>query len=165
MSWWAVLLVCLASVIPLFFVWATLHELSHAAVVSFFIRVKKFTFCLYPHKRNGQLVFAYVSWEPEEEQVTWEQFAWVLFAPRWLNLLACIAFPFMFLIPGDWKVLWGIFWFGGLLDFANGSIGVGHMSDMATYASVWDISPWVFRVVGFSLIFASIISGFFLLFS
>lgn len=60
MIWW----LPIAAALPVFFLWSTVHEMSHAIAV--LVRGGEVTeFKPYPHMRDGKLVFGYCQYEGE----------------------------------------------------------------------------------------------------
>ena len=146
----------------LFLVWTILHEFSHAYFAKRYAPIEKFVFYLYPHKHDGKFYWARVQWFYKKDvkiNITPNQMALIYFAPRWADLLACGMFCLTGLLTGPFQWLWAVIWFGGILDLANGSLGLRKHSDLKGYSYHWNINPWVFRIGGFVLCAISLFIG------
>ena len=166
MTWWMVALFLLVSALPLFFMWATLHELAHWLTVKAFVPLRETKFTLYPHWSKdtwgtdlGTFYWARVQWWYKDKPLTENQMAWSLFAPRWLDLLAVLLFPLAVLFGGWAGISWMTLWGGGLIDLLVGSIDRGSQHDMRRYSTLWGINPWIFRIGGPLLVLTSFIAG------
>lgn len=159
MEWWHAGLFLLGSAIPVFFLWNTLHELSHFLVLKIYLRSASAEFTLWPHKNEGKFYWGRVRYFYNGLPPTPPQQAWVSFAPRWLNMLALLCFPLGTLF-GPWGALvWMTIWGGGIIDGLVGSMGINDHSDMPRYAKIWKIERWAFRVAGWSLGISSFTTG------
>ena len=137
-----------------FFVWAAVHELSHAVVARWKLGARDFQFKLYPHWTvEGRFVFASVHWIPERNGLE----VGVLLAPRVPDLLAVALFPLT--APVDflewWQVALGCLAGGGLVDLFVGSLGISPLSDMRLAVREAKTNPNVLRVPGMVLVAVS----------
>ena len=160
MAWWVWLIFALC-VPVVWFLWTVLHEVSHVAMARAFRKLERVKFWLWPHfDENNNFYFARVKfwWREGGPLNKWEMAA-MKFAPRIMNLVAAICFPFLasFGLPG--MLFWGLFWGAGLVDFIVGSLGIRPQSDLRTGAEALGVNPMVFRVVGFFIILVSIMWG------
>lgn len=139
--------------------WTLLHEASHVFVASLMAPVKRVSWKLYPHRDvSGNLYFAKVDWawsKLPESSKRWR--AMLYLAPRVMNVVASIAFPFSFIFSSPWSYAWLIFWGGGLVDFFIGSIGRSNVSDLQRASNLLSLSPWVIRILGLSVVLSSLI--------
>jgi hypothetical protein len=136
--------------------WTVIHEVSHIAAASMVGKISEPKIIPYPHftKRDGKknFYFARATWRWEDGYPSDKKRAFVSLAPRIPNLLACI------LLIGDMVFLSSnlllIFCIGGLVDLAIGSIGYREKSDLRRAATRLNVSPWIFRVVGWVIVLA-----------
>lgn len=159
MTWLAWLLLPLC-VVASWFLWTALHELSHVVAARAFRKLTKVRFFLWPHMHEGDFYFARVQFWWEEggplkpsEEVTMK------LAPRLLNIVAAIAFPFVALFSWPWNFAWAIGWGAGLIDFFVGSLGISPFSDLRMSAERLRIDPNVIRIIGLTIILVSVILG------
>ena len=120
-----------------YFVWAYIHEYAHLLTAKKLVGVKSYKMRIYPHKhpRLG-FVFASVSYEYEKEAITLDQRAWISFAPRILDAIALIVFPF----TSELDLFWVILVAGGLVDTIRGSFIFSPTSDIKRYCDAWGLS-------------------------
>jgi hypothetical protein len=120
-----------------YFVWAYIHEYAHLLTAKKLVGVKSYKMRIYPHKhpRLG-FVFASVSYEYEKEAITLDQRAWISFAPRILDAIALIVFPF----TSELDLFWIILVAGGLVDTIRGSFIFSPTSDIKRYCDAWGLS-------------------------
>lgn len=118
-----------------YFLWAYLHEYAHLFVAKSITEVKSYTMRLYPHNhpRLG-FVWASVSYEIEKTLTPQEQ-AKVCFAPRILDAIALLLFPF----TADLDLFWVVVVGGGLVDTIRGSFVFSPTSDIKRYCEGWGL--------------------------
>lgn len=151
----------LVLIIPCFFLWSAIHELSHLVVAKlqrdYVVRP---SFKLYPHidEVSQEFRWASISWEyPRDPKLSGKEFAAIMLAPRVLGLIAAIALPFACLLPELWMISsWLTIWGCGLIDLAYGSIGFSANSDLRVAALNLNISPWILRIAGWSVAIVSV---------
>ena len=156
--WWLTLIGAAAG-IPLFFLWAAVHELLHIGVLHLCVPVDRWSIKVYPHFHRGSFRFAAASWTAhypagleERRRMEWR----VSLAPRLANIVAAVAFPLSPLFATEWVgFAWAIFWGSNLLDLAWGSIGHAESSDLRKASVALDWNPLVLRTLGFSLFIVS----------
>lgn len=112
---------------------------------------------------EGNWYWARMRWTYQLPEYTPKERFWVKIAPRVPNLIAAICFALLSLMPMPFAIFWGIFWGAGLVDFAVGSIGSSSSSDLQGASRALDISPWILRMTGFSIIVLSALLGLLLL--
>lgn len=115
-----------------YLIWSYLHEYAHISMAEYCVGVREYSLKLYPHKHPKLgFVFASASYTLEREPSDYED-ALISFAPRYLNALAVLFFPFcsesLFL-----SVLVG----GGLVDLIRGSFIFCATSDIKRYCEGW----------------------------
>jgi len=144
---------CVVAVVAAFFLWASLHELSHYIAIKRYRSNAKGEFFLYPHRHEGRFLWARVSWEFEGVELSPTELAWVSFAPRWPDLVGVIGTTVLALALGwSWWALWLVILLGGsFFDLLIGSLGVNAESDLQRASRGWGISPWALRVPGLTL--------------
>jgi len=142
------------------FLWTVFHEASHAVAAKALLKARDFQFKLYPHmSRDNGFFFASASWTVLSTSRTDKKEAMVLLAPRVMNLVAVIAFPFLLLFSGPVAVAWAIFWGAGLVDLFVGSLGISKASDIRRAGKLLNFNPNVIRILGFAAIIASIFAS------
>lgn len=147
-----ILLTILLTVVPSYFLWTILHEVSHFLMYASFRKILRSSFKLYPHVVPGK-GFVWASVEVEYKGVlnSTEEIA-VSLAPRILGFLALCLLPLASLFPFVWlQVGWVVFWGAGLVDFVVGSIGSSEESDLKKASKELGWNPWVLRILGWSL--------------
>lgn len=146
--------------LPLFFLWAALHEVMHYLAASSVREVDRVHFKLYPHTDPvAGFRFASVSWYQRGPPLEGRAEAWVYLAPRVPDLVGALLFPLAALFPGWWAYIWALVWLGGLIDGAWGSIGYTPHSDLRRGAQGLGISPWWLRIAGWALFTSSAALG------
>lgn len=149
-----------SELIIVWFLWTLLHEMSHAVFAKILLKAKDFKFKLFPHiNENKKFLFASVSWIPLEETRTDTKEAIVLLAPRLMNLVAAIAFPFLLLFPMPFAMAWAILWGAGLVDLFVGSLGISSESDIRRAGKLLNFNSNVIRILGLATILASIFAS------
>ncbi len=120
-----------------YFLWAYMHEYAHLLTAKRLVGVKSYTMRIYPHKhpRLG-FVFASVSYESLRQSMTLDERAWISFAPRFVDALALIIFPYTYDLDIFWIILVG----GGLVDTIRGSFIFSPTSDIKRYCDAWGLS-------------------------
>lgn len=138
-----------------FFLWTTIHELSHIAAVKMTCGASIWRIWPYPHVNKGSFYWARAMWWPLR-QVNSEEQIWISLAPRIPDVIAALLFP-LFLALHWWipAIIAG----AGLVDLFTGSLGIRDHSDLRRAARAWKLSPWVLRVAGMAVIIASVITG------
>ena len=147
-----ILVLCLA--IPTYFLWATIHELSHVIVYHFMCKVHSWSIKPYPHKYRGSIRFAgYSVWcdSLPDKYVQWKY----ALAPRVMNVLACLLLlPLTVILTGWIQVVCIVLCAGGVLDLIVGSLGIRRYSDLQIASDSLDLPYNVLRVTG--LVYASV---------
>lgn len=148
----SMILAILVTLIISYFFWAFVHEGSHVVAASLTSGIQWFKIMLFPHKYKGTFRFAGCEYLPKRE-MTKEEYGFVSFAPRIPDLIAAIALPMAgFFDFGVYYAMWITFWTCGLVDFFIGSLGISKYSDLRRASACFNISPWILRVFGFSVI-------------
>lgn len=136
--------------------WTLIHEASHIAAASLVGKISDPKIIPYPHftKKDGKknFYFARASWRWEDGYPTDKKRAFVSLAPRIVNLLACVLLILDLAFFSSNLLL--IFCLGGLVDLAVGSIGLREKSDLRRASSRLKVSPWIFRIIGWVIVFA-----------
>ena len=148
-------------VIPAFFLWTSIHELSHLAAAKLLVGADLEEMKLYPHVDPvAGFRWGSVQWRWKGRPPTDKAWAGIMFAPRLPNLAAALGFPFVGLLPvtGTLFVALCVFVGAGLVDLGNGSMGMGKYSDLRRGAGYLKKSPWLFRIAGFSAIAVSVLA-------
>lgn len=156
MEWYEVL----AELVLVWSLWVVVHEASHALAAKLLMKAQDFHFKMYPHiTEEKKFLFASVSYLVPVTARTEKKEALVLLAPRVMNLVAAIAFPFLLLFPMPMAMFWGILWGAGLIDLFVGSLGISSVSDLRKAAKLLKFNPTLIRVFGFTVILASIFAS------
>lgn len=144
----------------IFLIWAAIHELSHYIVAKKYLNITNVSFFLYPHNDEKLgFVWAKVKWKADRAPTEYEM-AHICFAPRIPDFIAVFMFLLWPLMPTNTLMLiWAAFWIGGLIDLFVGSLGIGQYTDLRRVSNGWDIEPWIFRALGMSAIFCSLIGS------
>jgi hypothetical protein len=142
-----------------FFLWATIHELSHAVAARWKLGAREFQFKLYPHfLENGRFVFASVAWQLPGQSQGLPGRPGVCLAPRVLDLLGVVLFPLS--APVDFlewhQIALAALAAGGVVDLFVGSIGWSPDSDLRQAAKLAGAEPNVLRVPGLMLVVVSV---------
>lgn len=158
---WALIIISALISYPL---WTFLHEASHVLVASQMAPLKWVRWWLYPHRdEDGNFFFAKVQWlwdsQPKDDKWQW---AALYSAPRVMNSVASLVFPFSFLFESPWCFIWMIVWGAGLIDFSVGSVGLREYSDLCRTATALELNPWVLRAAGLTSVALSAALGLFL---
>jgi len=141
----------LLAIIPLFILWAFIHEMSHFLMMKRFVTVSWWKMKLYPHISEYGFRWAAIECRIEQE-LSEKQKVMVALAPRIPDIIALCLFPLAYIMPGWWSIVWLSLCGAGIVDFAVGSIGYSKHSDLRKASTLLDISPWWLRIFGFSLI-------------
>ena len=146
--------IAIVLVVPAFFLWSAIHELSHYLMARAFRRVTWVSFKIYPHTHQiTGFRWASVVWNYEGPDITSREQAAISSAPRIPDLLASIALPIgAWFIEGTWLGVWLVLLGGGLVDLAVGSIGANKYTDLQRCAVGIGVSPWLLRVIGWSVV-------------
>lgn len=161
---WYIWLLWILEIPFVWFLWTILHEASHVIAAKSVTDLSDVKWWLYPHRDEaGNFYFAKVQWNWDASKVSDTENAAVYLAPRLMNIVAAIAFPFAFLLPLAWMIAWIIFWGAGLVDFIVGSMGQSEYSDLRLAAKHMKINPNILRGTGYAIISTSIILGFVLI--
>lgn len=152
-------LVAALLIVPSFFVWSAVHELSHYVAARCLRKISSASFKLYPHvEEDGHFAFASVSWKyaSYDQTLSPAEDAAVSVAPRVPNLLAVILAPMACLMPEPWlAAAWAVLVGAGLVDLAFGSIGTTSASDLQRFVRGGGHNVWVVRIVGWLLAISS----------
>ena len=144
------------AIVPCFFLWAALHELSHYAALKRYRPNATASFKLYPHREYDRFFWARINWEFDGEDITDRELAWVSLAPRVPDLIGALAAPVIaWLVPWPWALPLVVVAAGSLVDLATGSIGRDPESDLKRAARGLETSVWAFRVPGWLLVLGS----------
>lgn len=73
-----------------------------------------------------------------------------------MNLVAAAMFPFSSFFPGQWSMVWLVFWGCGLVDLFVGSLGISPVSDLRRASESLGTNPWVLRIVGMVILLTSL---------
>lgn len=150
----------LSELVVVWFLWTFLHELSHAVFAKVLLKAKDFKYKLFPHiDENKKFLFASVSWMATEENKNDTKEAIVLLAPKVMNVVAAIAFPFLLLLPMPFAMAWAILWGAGLVDLFVGSLGISSESDIRRAGKLLNFNSNVIRILGLTTILASIFAS------
>ena len=153
LAWWH--LWFLPLVVPLFFLWVVVHEVSHWALAKLLIGIESVRFKFYPNRgSSGKLRAASVRFKLSRPARPWERAVYSL-APRGPDLIACVALPFGWILGSPWAVIWSLAWGAGLVDLWTGSVGIGERSDLRHAADAVGWNYWSLRVPGFLCIAVS----------
>jgi len=144
-------MIAAAAIVPAFFAWAAIHELSHALCARLWQDAHSFRFRLYPHRKGRRFLWASVTYNIVAVAEEWQLAAKKL-APRLPDVCAAIALPWCAGAPLWVSVLVG----GGVVDLAVGSIGRSERSDLWTASWLMGINPWWLRAGGFAVALASV---------
>jgi len=144
----------LISVVPLFIIWASIHEFSHLLAVKKFVEVVWWKMKLYPHMSEYGFRWASVEYKHTDPLTTGQQIM-VSLAPRLPDTIAAILFPICAVLPEWWAWIWLLLWGAGIVDLFVGSVGYSENSDLRKAAKNLDVSPWLLRLYGFGLILVS----------
>ena len=152
--------ILLLILIPSYFAWTAIHELSHLAMFRSFRKLVGVDIKLYPHKdKLGYFVWSSVYAVPLGAPITANEDAAIKLAPRIPGFIALILFAISGVITNSILLpIWLGFWGCGVFDFIYGSIGVTSESDLQSASRDLSISPWILRCSGIGLGLASIIS-------
>lgn len=139
-----------------FFVWAAIHELSHARAARK-LGATGFRFKLYPHLSGGRLVFACVSYTlPAGVLDT----VGVHLAPRVPDLVASLLFPLTgfqnYLEWSGWQTALAVLAAGGVVDLLVGSLGLSASSDLRRAAVRAEAPPNALRIPGLLMVGLSV---------
>lgn len=115
-----------------YFLWACLHEYAHILAAKYTAGISEHSVRIYPHKhpRLG-FVFASASYKPKRAP-TDSEYALISFAPRFLNAVAVLIFPFC-----TQSLFLSIIVGGGLVDLVRGSFIFSPTSDIKRYCEGW----------------------------
>lgn len=156
MEWYEVL----AELVLVWSLWVIIHETSHALAAKLLMKAQDFHFKLYPHiTEEKKFLFASVSYMVSTTVRTDTKEAIVLLAPRLMNLVAAIAFPFLLLFPMPFAMAWAILWGAGLVDLFVGSLGISSESDIRRAGKLLNFNSNVIRILGLATILASIFAS------
>lgn len=158
------LIMILFGVTPCFFLWAFIHEMAHVLTAMWLVGVKTWKIHLLPQRNEYGFTFAHCKWTWESPPTNLES-GLISIAPRVPNIIACFAFMFFSFFSFPFNYLWFLIWGSGLIDMIWGSWGISETSDLRKASKYLGISPWTFRILGFSCIFISVIAGFSLMFA
>jgi hypothetical protein len=123
--------------------------------------VKSWKIKPYPDFHEGTIRFGSISLVYGENRPTNADLSQIYLAPRYPDLLACLALTIgCAIIPLNiWLILWCCFWGCGIIDLLIGSLGFTPSCDLRKASRVLDINPWFLRVVGFFPMIVSIIAS------
>lgn len=154
MWWWLLLIPALPAT---FFLWAAIHEGAHLLAARIAAPISSASMRLWPYRTDDG------SWRWAESRWNWrdvpslQAIGWVMLAPRLPNALGGMLLPGAATLPETWMVVvWTVVWAGGVADLAVGSMGIGANSDLRRAAIALDLSPWVMRIGGWTLVLISI---------
>jgi hypothetical protein len=149
-------LLCGLLVLATFFVWVTIHEYSHLFMLKKLVGVRQYSMKLYPHRENGKFYWGYIYYVADAPVEGKNQF-FVSMAPRVPGAVALVAFPFLYNHAPLWLAILAA---GGVVDWVNGFIGYSPHSDLQKACAAGKVAPWVLRVVGYLLAYASVANAF-----
>lgn len=145
-----------------FFLWTTIHELAHLLVAKALVNAELLSMKVWPHvDEKAGFRWGAVRWQWTDRQPTDNEHALILFAPRLPGLLAAVGFPLTALAQGHAAMVLAILVGAGLVDLANGSLGISEHSDLKRGAAKLQQSPWLFRSLGFLVVLSSVAAWFF----
>ena len=143
--------------VPLFFVWALIHEFSHLIVAKRVGYVKSWHMKLWPHITNGTFRWAAVYYVLYR-RLSPHNNVRIAMAPRVPDLIAATALPFAGCFNDPHAItIWLSIWGAGVINFIVGSLGISAQSDLRQAARGLLINAWELRVVAFMLIIPSVI--------
>ncbi len=150
------IIIALLLVIPCFFLWSAIHEFSHYLVARSLRKITEIKFKIYPHEDpNFGFVWASFSWNFEGAPLTDKELAMVSVAPRFMDAIAGLLFPFFVFFGPIWFVVFG----SGLVDLAAGSFGGHNESDLMRTARGFNVSPLILKICGWTLFGLSILTS------
>lgn len=157
MSPW--LLLHLLYLAPLaYLLWAFVHEYSHVWTADRLVGVVHYTIDLRPRRVNGGFQWAHTRYYMIRPPKKWERVA-ILCAPRLPSFLACVLLPVGVALGlhGYMLLLWLVLMGGGVVDMITNSIAISTHSDLMRAAKTLGRSVWWFRLLGFSMVLASVV--------
>lgn len=144
-----------------FFLWASIHEVTHFLAVKHFRPNATGKFKLYPHrvKSSGRFVFAFASWEYTGKVLTNKENGWIYLAPRIPSLVGIIITILIsiFLSAGTLSYILLILTGGSAVDMFINSLGINERSDIQIVSRAWEIPVSIFRIVGLTISFIPIL--------
>jgi len=151
-AWYLVLLV------PVYFVWVFLHEGSHVVGLKVSgIGLESWKIKILPYRSvDGSYRFAGYTYKAKRKPNAGETVL-IKLAPRLMNLVAVVLFPFGMFFSGVWSIVWFVVWGCGLIDLLVGSVGYSKSSDLVVASRAMELSPWVLRIVGFVLLLVTVL--------
>jgi hypothetical protein len=150
--------VAAVAVVPTFLLWAYLHELLHVVMADHQVGVKFWSINVIPHRYKTGWRWASASMSYHRQPQGREQ-AWIMLAPRLVNILPALAFPFFSYMPVEVWPSWIVVFGGGLIDLWVGSWASKPFSDLQKAAAVLEVSPWWLRAAGWLVLLASVSSA------
>lgn len=150
----AIIAVCAGLAILSFFLWATIHELSHLLMAKVLVGATLVDLKVWPHTYNGTFYWASIRYDRKREPTRLED-ALIHLAPRIPGAAAAVAFPFTALLPSSWCWFVGVVVGASLFDIGNGSVAWSDGSDGKRAAEALRISAWWIRVVGWVAVITS----------
>jgi len=134
-----------------YFAWAAIHELCHFGMAKKLLGAKLVSMKLYPHMSPEGWRWAGVAFSYRMAMTAHRQ-ARISLAPRLADFAAVVFLPIgCIVLTGTAFWAWSIFWGGGIVDLANGSLGITKHSDLQRSGG----NPWLLRSVGWSLVLGS----------
>lgn len=150
----AVIGICAGLALVAFFLWATIHELSHLVAAKLFVDAELTCLKVWPHVHNGVFYWASIRYHRNREATRTEE-TLINLAPRVPGAAAAVAFPFTALLPSPWCWFVGVLVGAALVDIAVGSIGYNVGSDARRAAAEMRISVWWVRIIGWTAVLTS----------
>lgn len=146
----ALVAICAALGIGSFFLWATIHELSHLVAAKLAADATLIEIKVWPHFHNDNFYWASIRYERHREASRAGD-AFIHLAPRIPDLIGALALPLACLLPSPWFWFYTVVVGAALFDLGNGSIGYCEHADLRRAARAMQISPWWIRVVGWTI--------------
>jgi hypothetical protein len=141
---------------PTYVLWVYLHEISHILAAHCIVGVKSYSIKMIPEIINGMIYFGSVKYVTYREPSN-TQSGYIQLAPRIFDIASAILLPLTFTVLNVYiKTALIIVLGAGLVDLFVGSIGYSDISDLKQASINLNISPWVFRIIGFTIMLMSI---------
>ena len=134
-----------------FFLWTTIHELSHIAAAMIVGNVEEWSIKPYPNKaKDGHWRFASASWIWKGGAPSLKRQGMVNVAPMFSSTFAISLVSITFFLTGIAKMLMLIFCAGAVINLISGSTGLSEFSDLKRASKRLSINKWIIRVGGFA---------------
>ena len=152
------IIIYILAAIASFFLWSTIHEISHIAGAKLVSKVESWKIMPYPHFKDGNFRFGGMELKYKAENFPSKSRQAVFnLAPRIANLISIGLLFVALALTGTFQIIWLIVCFAGTIDLIVGSLGISELSDLRKAATNINISPWVLRISGLVLSALSIL--------